>query len=383
MFTYAFDDSSRPQPGTSLQLTSQDMGLPEGVPIAMTRTQLQGGKQQGVELVTLTVGTMCLRIVPTRGLGVLDVTVNGVRFGWDSPVKEVVNPAFINQEAGGGLGWLEGFNEMLVRCGYEWSGHPGEDRGQFLSLHGRVQNTPASQVVLTVEQQPPYRVSLSGRVDEKRFKQVDFETQMTLIMTPDKPELTVKDRLTNQGDYEKEYQVIYHNNFGTPVLEEGGRVELAAHEVSPFNEQAKAGLAHWQEVNAPTKGFDEQVFNIKPKADAQGESVAMLFNQSKDKGVAVSYSLKQLPVFTFWKNTDTLKQGYVIGLEPGTSYAYNRRYQRDLGLVPTIGAGESKDFDLTFSFLTSEAEVATQRARIAAIQGDEVIAHRSEPLVVL
>jgi hypothetical protein len=48
-----------------------------------------------------------------------------VRLGWDSPVKEVVHPQFINLQSRGGLGWLEGFNEWMVRCGLEWAGHPG------------------------------------------------------------------------------------------------------------------------------------------------------------------------------------------------------------------------------------------------------------------
>ncbi len=64
--------------------------------------------------------------------------------GWDSPVKEVVNPAFINLESRNGLGWLEGFNEMMVRCGYEWTGHPVTADGQIYTLHGKAGNTPAS-----------------------------------------------------------------------------------------------------------------------------------------------------------------------------------------------------------------------------------------------
>jgi hypothetical protein len=40
-------------------------------------------------------GTMKLSVVPTRGMSVLQASVGDVRMGWDSPVKEVVNPAFI------------------------------------------------------------------------------------------------------------------------------------------------------------------------------------------------------------------------------------------------------------------------------------------------
>ncbi len=33
---------------------------------------------------------------------------------------------------------------MMVRCGYEWTGHPVTADGQIYTLHGKAGNTPAS-----------------------------------------------------------------------------------------------------------------------------------------------------------------------------------------------------------------------------------------------
>ena len=75
---------------------------------------------------------------------------NQMLVGWHSPVKEVVNPSFIELTGRNGLGWLEGFNELVTRCGYEWVGHPGKDTdGTLLTLHGLAANIPASKVVLS------------------------------------------------------------------------------------------------------------------------------------------------------------------------------------------------------------------------------------------
>ncbi len=60
---------------------------------------------------------MKLSVVPTRGMNVLQASVGNVRMGWDSPVKEVVTPAFIELNGRSGLGWLEGFNNLVTRCG--------------------------------------------------------------------------------------------------------------------------------------------------------------------------------------------------------------------------------------------------------------------------
>jgi hypothetical protein len=364
-------------------LTATDMGLPATVAIRVEQTLLMGGKQQGSRLITLTVGDKVLRIVPTRGMAILDASRHGVRFGWDSPVTEVVHPQFVNQEASGGIGWLDGFNEMLVRCGYQWAGHPGQDGDEFLTLHGRIQNTPADEVIMRVEQQAPYRVSLCGRVDEKRFKFTNFELHTELSLTPGEPWIHIQDRLLNKGSYAREYQAIYHNNFGTPVLEAGARVYIPVAELSPFNEYAASGLADWNRMPAASAGFDEMVFNIRPLADEQGFSHALLQNADGKRGIEVSYHTSTLPVLTLWKNTDTTEQGYVVGIEPGTSFAYNRSYQRPLGLVPTIGAGESRRFSVRFGLLTGETEVSRSRERIEALQDKQVADIHSDPLLRL
>lgn len=367
----------------NLSLSAELMGLPKGVPIHVQQTCLMGGKQTGSRLITLTVGNSVVRVVPTRGMAVLDVVRNGVRFGWDSPVKEVVHPSFVNQEASGGLGWLDGFNEMIVRCGYQWAGHPGQDGDEFLTLHGRIQNTPADEVILEVEQVPPYRVTLRGRVDEKRFKFTNFELQTALSLTPDEPYLLVEDTLTNKGSYPREYQAIYHNNFAQPILDDGAQLHVPMAELSPFNDYAAGGLPDWNQMPAPTKDFDEMVFNIRPLSDENGFSHALLHNANASCGIEVSYQTDTLPVLTIWKNTDTLEQGYVVGIEPGTSFAYNRAYQRDLGLVPTIAAGESKHFVVRFGLLTDGDQVQASVANIDLLQGTQTPQILSTPIVRL
>ncbi len=61
----------------------------------------------GVDVIVLDNGKLQITVVPTRGLGILSVTMGNVRLGWDSPVKEVVHPRRINLQSRGGLGWLE------------------------------------------------------------------------------------------------------------------------------------------------------------------------------------------------------------------------------------------------------------------------------------
>ncbi|SBS34857.1 hypothetical protein MAQ5080_02996 [Marinomonas aquimarina] len=367
-FRFTFTSHAQHTDLSSAHLTAEDMGLPADIAIECKLQTLRGGKQQGSKVITLTVGDKVLRVVPTRAMAILDVTRDALRYGWDSPITEVVHPSFINQEASGGLGWLDGFNEMLARCGYQWAGHPGEDREQMLTLHGRIQNTPADDVVLIVEQEPPYRVTLKGRVDEKRFKSTNFELETELSLTPDEPYVHIKDTLNNLSSYDNTFQAIYHNNFGTPILEQGATLHVAGTQVSPFNDYATQGLHEWNQMPAPTEDFDEMVFNVLPLADEDGMSHALLKNAAGDAGIEVSWASNTLPVLTIWKNTDTLEQGYVVGIEPGTSFAYNRKHQRHLGLVPTIRGKSSKTFQVRFGLFNERADVDASQAKIDALQ---------------
>ncbi|QMV16368.1 aldose 1-epimerase family protein [Vibrio spartinae] len=365
------------------KVTNKDLGIQQ--PFSIEKRQLHGGKQMGVETLVIHNGELEITLIPTRGMGIFNVKKDGKRIlGWDSPVKEIVNPAFIDLESRNGLGWLDGFNEMMVRCGYEWTGHPGvDDNGQLLSLHGRLQNTPASTVKVTIDEQPPYTITVEGEVSERTFKKVELVTHTSFSVTPGSNQFAVHDTLTNKADYEDEYQIIYHSNFGRPILEKGAKITAAASEISPFNDYAKKGLKDWQTYLGPTKGYDEMVYNLKPIGDKQGNTLAVLHNQAGNLGVSVGYNIKQLPVLTIWKNTDTLQQGYVTGIEPGTSYAYNTKYQRPLGLVPKIEAGASKHFDVTYTVLRNTGEVEQALATVADIQGKHRVKQVKKPLVDL
>ena len=85
-------------------------------------------------------------------------------------------------------------------------------------------------------------------------------------------------------------------------------------------------------------------------------------------------------MLTLWKNTDTEKQGYVTGIEPGTSYAYPVTIEREQKRVKQLQPGESAQFDLTYTLLHSSEQVAEVEKKIAAIQGDSKVAENETPI---
>jgi hypothetical protein len=366
-----------------LTSSSNHSGKQFSSPWSVTRKTLSGGKQEGVELLTLDNGRLKIRIIPTRGMGILDVTMDGIRLGWDSPVKEVVHPSHIDLESRGGLGWLEGFNEWMVRCGLEFAGHPGTD--QFLNntgdpatldltLHGKIQNIPASSYEVLVDPDPPHRIRIRGTVYESFFYGPKLKLLTEVSTIPGSDTFRISDLITNEGSSPQEFQLIYHGNYGSSILEKGAMVYAPASSITPMNDNAARSLDLWNTYLGPTSNYIEQVYLLEPLGDGNSSAMALLVNQNADLGTSVRWNVSELPYLTIWKNTASKEDGYVTGIEPATGYPFNRRIERKYGRVPKLAAGESRSFTLDFGIHIGNDQVgelineATDRQTISPIK---------------
>ena len=350
---------------------------PDSPPWMVMKETLHGGKQEGVETITLYNGVLRIVIVPTRGMGIYEVTKGDIRLGWDSPVKELVHPQFINLDSRGGLGWLEGFNEWMARCGLEFAGHPGKDTfitntgdtaEMDLTVHGKIGNIPASEVEVLVETQAPYRITVRGVVHERLFFGPKLELATELSTVPGSDTFRIHDTVTNHGSGEQELQLIYHGNFGAPILEKGAQFVTAAKQVMPMNDHAAKGIATYTEYEGPTPGFIEQVYLMEPLSDKQGNCAAVLKNRAGDVAASVRWNVKELPYLALWKNTVAEEDGYVTGIEPALSYPFNRSVERAHGRVPKLKGGASREFTLDFGIHEGKAAVAEAEAVVEKIR---------------
>ena len=139
------------------------------------KRRLYGGLSDGVDIITVNNGQLSFIVIPTRGMGIWKGEYQGIFLGWSSPVRNLVHPRHVNLEARSGLGWLDGFNEMIVRCGLSNFGAPGTDiitdnmgrkKEVTLTLHGKIANIPASIVRVKVGLRAPFKLEVEGIVYE-------------------------------------------------------------------------------------------------------------------------------------------------------------------------------------------------------------------------
>ncbi|MDR1962434.1 MAG: aldose 1-epimerase family protein [Planctomycetaceae bacterium] len=346
------------------------------VPIRVVKHRLRGGVSDNVDVVNLDNGQLSLTVLPTRGMGIWNVRCGDVELKWDSPVSGPVHPFWVPINDPGGLGWLEGFDEWLVRCGLESNGSP-----EFLAngtlqypLHGRIANLPAHYLELSVNRETG-EITLSGKVLEAKlfFKKLELHSSLTTYAGSS--QFVIRDTITNLSAEPGELELLYHINTGQPFAAPGSRVVVPFERMAPRTEAAVQNLPEWDQLGPETPGSEEVVFFFEPGADSNGWCKTLLINATKNRGLVLAFNRNAFPYFSFWKSRLANTDGYVCGLEPSVNFPNNRSFEKKHNRVIDLKPGESRTFELRFEILCNENDVQKTEQEIRNIKS----ANKIEP----
>ena len=333
----------------------------------VTRRVLKGGLHGSMEIIEVDNGRMKFWLLPERGMNIWKVWLDDIEIGWQSPVRGPVHPQHVPLHEESGLGWLAGFDELLCRCGLESNGAPDFDQAGKLKypLHGRIANLPAHSIKTEINDS---EIGVQGQVDEARFKGQKLSLFSSVSTKPGSCEIIIRDRVSNLSALPGEFQLLYHINFGPPLLEEGARFLAPVKTLVPRTRHAANSVAQWSAFSAPQAGFEEQVYFMELLGDESGLSQVLLKNKAGTMGVSIHFNLIQLPCFTLWKDTAAMQDGYVTGLEPGTNYPNPRNHEQAEGRVQNLHPGEMREFELRLEFHVDAQSINLAEQKIARFQ---------------
>jgi hypothetical protein len=344
------------------------------VPIHISKHRLHGGISDNVDLVNLNNGRISLNILPTRGMGIWNARCGDVELKWDSPVLGPVHPSLVPIYDSGGLGWLEGFDEWLVRCGLESNGSPEFDANGALRypLHGRIANLPAHYLSLSINRETG-EITLAGKIMESKlfFKKLELHSSLTTYAGSTK--FVVRDTVTNLSAESGEFELLYHINTGQPFASPGSRIVVPFETMAPRTETAVQNLSEWDKLGNETPGSEEVVFFFEPGADQSGYCKTLLINSRENRGLVLGFNRNAFPYFSFWKSRLANTDGYVCGLEPSVNFPNNRSFEKEQGRVVTLKPGESRMFELDFEILCNTESVQKTEREIRNMKTANII----------
>ena len=170
----------------------------------------------------------------------------------------------------------------------------------------------------------------------------------------------------NFGHRPAPFTILYHINFGFPLLDAGSRAIISAAETTPADARSAEGMAEMLAFSAPVPGYQEQNFTHRMAADAAGWAYAALVNPDLlgGLGVYIKSDRRTLPYLNQWK---MLGEGdYVTALEPCNAPCLNRPTLRERGLLVTLAASEVQELRVEIGVLEGQAEIRSFEQQAAA-----------------
>ncbi|HEX8833010.1 MAG TPA: aldose 1-epimerase family protein [Abditibacteriaceae bacterium] len=314
--------------------------------------ELTDGAERGVQMLDIRTGSgfrFC--VCPSRGLDITFAEHNGRALCWNSSTG-TVHPAFYQED---NLGWLRGFTGgLLTTCGFSSFGPPCEDEGETYGIHDRASYLPASNVAVSeewksVDGDDSYEISISGTNRETRVFGPNLKLTRRIVARLGESKLTVYDRLENDGFEPAPAVVLYHCNFGFPVVSENSVIEAPSAQCRPRDAAAEVGAENWAQLEAPQPGYAERVYFHNMTPDAEGFVRATIRNTELNTGAYIRYRAAPLPFFTQWKMMGA--GDYVCGLEPSNAPLASRADLRVRGELPILQPGEALEFEVELGAL--------------------------------
>ena len=333
----------------------------------ITMGELTDGRARGVRTAEIrTGGGLSATIALDRAMDIVRADFNGMAIGWRSVVGDV-HPAYAEEP---GLGWLRSFTAgPLTTCGLAACGAPCVDRDEPLGLHGRISSLPAENVAARCEWKGnEYVMTLTGEITEGFLFGACLKLTRTLTTTLGTASLTILDEVTNIGLRSAPHMMLYHCNFGFPMLAPGARLLAPSVTVQPNTPDAEDGKRDYASAAPPTRGYAEKVYE-HALAARRGRTAVALVNEllGDGAGVYLRFRTDQLPVFNQWKMMG--EREYVMGLEPATNGVTGRANERRNGRLATLRPGQSRTYELELGVLDGPKAIAAMTREIRAIRG--------------
>lgn len=315
-----------------------------------------GGPASGIRIAWFNTGSgLRFKVVIDRAMDIADTFMNQFCLSWISHLG-VAHPDLYASRADS---WLYGLGGgLLTTCGLD---HIGPTSGDNL-LHGRVGLLPA--VLESVVQPDPvrgeYGMSISGRTLQTTALGHHLEIRRVISATLGSSKIQIRDRVTNLGNLRVPHMLLYHCNFGYPLVDDGTRIIWKGQWKSRggvgddfiFNPANEPGFCRCLPPIPEHDGAGESVAFIDPDTDRRGMCECGLYNDNLSLGVKMRFKKDQLPWLTNWQHFG--KNEYVVGLEPGTHPPIgSERAAREQTLL-YIDPGQTRLYQLDLEVLSND-----------------------------
>lgn len=306
----------------------------------LRKVTVSEGRAKGATVIEIcTAAGLQVDILPDAGLDIGQVRYKGINMTFISK-NGFDNPALVNAYENEFLHYFPG--GLLYTGGLRSAGGAHRDGDEWHPLHGRFHGLLAEQVSASVEDNV---ITVSGVLRETALFGAALEVKRTIQIPVFGTDITVSDTLTNLTHRDEEYALLYHCNFGYPLLSADAHLELPEdRKTTPRTPFAETLLGSECTISAPVPNEEERCYFHEKM-----ERTASLVNPAIHTKMTMRWS-DTLPILVQWRSMAS--GDYALGLEPTNCYIMGRSAERANGTLPVLKPFESVSTEVNFSFQT-------------------------------
>ena len=185
-------------------------------------------------------------------------------------------------------------------------------------------------------------MSVGGTVRHSMVFGEKLEMRRKITTAYGKNVIRIEDVVENQGFEAVPLMMLYHCNFGYPLVSGKSHLEAVEHKLTPKDPHSAEGIADWAKMSDPIHGYAEELFFHEIPADVDGMARVSIVSQEANLKVTMAYDPTTLPVLNQWKQ---MGEGeYVTGLEPGNCVPIGQSGNKENGMLRMIQPGEEVKF---------------------------------------
>lgn len=309
--------------------------------------RLAGGPGEGVAIAEFhNAAGLRFTVVPDRCMDLYDFSYRGINLAFLSRngLRSQMSYTPLRGEFAGQ--WSGG---MLSTCGLDNVGAHCEEGGVTYPTHGRIAASPAQYFgARAAWEGGDYVLRAVGEMRYARLYGAHLALEREVRTTLYASCVTIRDRIVNLDADAEPYMLLYHVNFGHPLLDAGARVLTSPARVEPLNERSADPAA----MTAPEDGRGEELY----LCHARGErGYAMLHNPALSLAAYVAFDTKELPRFLEWKMMKS--HDYALALEPCNTWGLPRNRALKEGKVCVLPAYSAVETSLEIGVLDGGAQI--------------------------
>ena len=311
---------------------------------------LDNGAGKGVRIAWVNTGSgLRFKVVLDRAMDIAEAFYSKHSLAWISHLGVTPSdPSVIS-----GTNWLNGFGGgLLTTCGLTHTGGPEKDEYGERGVHDRISHVRAmvESIIQPDLNKGNLRMSITGRMLQYNMFGPQLELKRTISAILGTSKITIKDEVTNMGNDSAPHMLLYHFNFGWPLIDEGTEISVPGEWKSRGRDADDAIFNRnndYKKCKSPIdahKNSGESVAFINIEPEPSGICECSISNHIIPLKVKLQFKKEQLPWLTNWQHWG--RNEYVIGLEPGTHPPIGQSAARQNHTLLLIKPGETLIYEI-------------------------------------